>query len=63
MQGNAFLPCPLQTKIYDILRNSILVDELVHHISCRYFTCSKTMPGSLGHEEQDAKSFASWVKN
>ncbi|KAJ6311189.1 hypothetical protein OIU77_013045 [Salix suchowensis] len=25
-----------------------------------YFTCSKTMPGSLGHEEQDAKSFASW---
>ncbi|CAK9156650.1 unnamed protein product [Ilex paraguariensis] len=26
-----------------------------------YFTCSKTMPGSLGHEEQDAKTFASWV--
>lgn len=25
-----------------------------------YFTCSKTMPGSLGHEEKDAKSFASW---
>lgn len=25
-----------------------------------YFTCSKTMPGSLGHEEQDAKTFASW---
>ncbi|KAK4579423.1 hypothetical protein RGQ29_029191 [Quercus rubra] len=24
------------------------------------FTCSKTMPGSLGHEEQDAKTFASW---
>ncbi|XVF01694.1 hypothetical protein REPUB_Repub04eG0110600 [Reevesia pubescens] len=23
-------------------------------------TCSKTMPGSLGHEEQDAKIFASW---
>ncbi|KAH9725077.1 alpha-galactosidase 2 [Citrus sinensis] len=23
-------------------------------------TCSKTMPGSLGHEEQDAKTFASW---
>ncbi|XP_022773617.1 alpha-galactosidase-like [Durio zibethinus] len=23
-------------------------------------TCSKTMPGSLGHEEQDAKSFALW---
>ncbi|KAF2312547.1 hypothetical protein GH714_035032 [Hevea brasiliensis] len=23
-------------------------------------TCSKTMPGSLGHEEQDAKAFASW---
>nr|XP_017183444.2 alpha-galactosidase 1-like [Malus domestica] len=23
-----------------------------------YFTCSKTMPGSLGHEEQDAKTFA-----
>ncbi|XP_059633282.1 alpha-galactosidase 1-like [Cornus florida] len=25
-----------------------------------YFTCSQTMPGSLGHEEQDAKTFASW---
>lgn len=25
-----------------------------------YFTCSKMMPGSLGHEEQDAKTFASW---
>ncbi|KAK9665970.1 hypothetical protein RND81_14G150200 [Saponaria officinalis] len=23
-------------------------------------TCSKTMPGSLGHEEQDAQTFASW---
>ncbi|KAL3342673.1 hypothetical protein AABB24_026613 [Solanum stoloniferum] len=23
-------------------------------------TCSKLMPGSLGHEEQDAKTFASW---
>lgn len=25
-----------------------------------YFTCSKQMPGSLGHEEEDAKTFASW---
>ncbi|XP_054792802.1 alpha-galactosidase 1-like isoform X1 [Prosopis cineraria] len=25
-----------------------------------YFTCSKKMPGSLHHEEQDAKTFASW---
>ncbi|ONI32171.1 hypothetical protein PRUPE_1G352200 [Prunus persica] len=25
-----------------------------------YFTCSKTMPGSLGHEEQDANTFAAW---
>ncbi|OMO72159.1 Glycoside hydrolase, clan GH-D [Corchorus capsularis] len=25
-----------------------------------YFTCSKRMPGSLGHEEQDAKTFAEW---
>ncbi|XP_062096519.1 alpha-galactosidase-like [Humulus lupulus] len=23
-------------------------------------TCSKTMPGSLGHEDQDAKTFAQW---
>ncbi|GFZ15810.1 alpha-galactosidase 2 [Actinidia rufa] len=23
-------------------------------------TCAKTMPGSLGHEEQDANTFASW---
>ncbi|KAG6425606.1 hypothetical protein SASPL_116048 [Salvia splendens] len=25
-----------------------------------YLTCSKKMPGSLGHEEIDAKTFASW---
>nr|AFB73771.1 alpha-galactosidase [Chimonanthus praecox] len=25
-----------------------------------YLTCSKKMPGSLGHEEQDAMTFASW---
>uniref|UniRef100_A0A7C9DEV8 Alpha-galactosidase n=1 Tax=Opuntia streptacantha TaxID=393608 RepID=A0A7C9DEV8_OPUST len=25
-----------------------------------HYTCSKTMPGSLGHEEHDAKTFASW---
>ncbi|XP_014497736.1 alpha-galactosidase 1 [Vigna radiata var. radiata] len=25
-----------------------------------YFTCSKQMPGSLGYEFQDAKTFASW---
>ncbi|KAL9660403.1 hypothetical protein QQ045_025216 [Rhodiola kirilowii] len=25
-----------------------------------YYTCSKTMPGSLGHEEIDAKTFAEW---
>ncbi|KAK6122458.1 hypothetical protein DH2020_043795 [Rehmannia glutinosa] len=25
-----------------------------------FFTCSKKMPGSLGHEEHDAKTFASW---
>ncbi|XP_058081668.1 alpha-galactosidase 2-like isoform X2 [Magnolia sinica] len=25
-----------------------------------YTTCSKTMPGSLGHEVQDARTFASW---
>ncbi|KAH9608483.1 hypothetical protein KSS87_011266 [Heliosperma pusillum] len=25
-------------------------------------TCSKTMPGSLGHEDQDAKTFASWCR-
>ncbi|KAK9001292.1 hypothetical protein V6N11_083079 [Hibiscus sabdariffa] len=25
-----------------------------------YFTCTKKMPGSLGHEEQDAETFASW---
>ncbi|KAJ4703422.1 Alpha-galactosidase [Melia azedarach] len=25
-----------------------------------YRTCSKTMPGSLGHEEQDARTFAQW---
>eukprot|EP01018_Ginkgo_biloba_P022382 Gb_21989 [translate_table: standard] len=25
-----------------------------------FYTCSKTMPGSLGHEDQDAKTFASW---
>ncbi|KAJ6925787.1 alpha-galactosidase [Populus alba x Populus x berolinensis] len=25
-----------------------------------YTTCSKKMPGSLGHEDQDAKTFAEW---
>ncbi|XP_050214739.1 alpha-galactosidase-like [Mercurialis annua] len=25
-----------------------------------YSTCSKKMPGSLGHEEQDARTFAQW---
>ncbi|KAK7382884.1 hypothetical protein VNO80_02034 [Phaseolus coccineus] len=25
-----------------------------------YYTCAKRMPGSLGYEEQDAKTFASW---
>ncbi|OWM77506.1 hypothetical protein CDL15_Pgr016904 [Punica granatum] len=25
-----------------------------------YTTCSKTMPGSLGHEDQDARTFAEW---
>ncbi|CAI0416436.1 unnamed protein product [Linum tenue] len=25
-----------------------------------YYTCSKTQPGSLGYEEQDAQTFASW---
>ncbi|XP_009125728.1 alpha-galactosidase 1 [Brassica rapa] len=25
-----------------------------------YLTCSKTMPGSLGYEEKDAKTFAEW---
>ncbi|GMN50861.1 hypothetical protein TIFTF001_020020 [Ficus carica] len=25
-----------------------------------YWTCSKTMPGSLGHEDQDARTFAEW---
>ncbi|KAF2576976.1 hypothetical protein F2Q68_00000240 [Brassica cretica] len=29
-------------------------------VTKRYLTCSKTMPGSLGHEEQDAKTFAEW---
>ncbi|KAF8369589.1 hypothetical protein HHK36_032388 [Tetracentron sinense] len=30
-------------------------------LATMYFTCSKKMPGSLGHEEQDAKTFASWL--
>ncbi|KAM1593064.1 hypothetical protein FF1_036793 [Malus domestica] len=25
-----------------------------------HYTCSNTMPGSLGHEEQDARTFAEW---
>jgi alpha-galactosidase len=28
---------------------------------CINKTCSGKMPGSLGYEEQDAKTFASWV--
>jgi len=36
---------------------------MIDHLQflCRILTCSKRMPGSLGHEEQDAKTFASWV--
>jgi hypothetical protein len=39
--------------------SSIIYDQL--QFLCRNFTCSKRMPGSLGHEIQDAKTFASWV--
>ncbi|KAF4363829.1 hypothetical protein F8388_000494 [Cannabis sativa] len=28
-----------------------------------FMTCSKTMPGSLGHEDQDARTFAQWYDN
>jgi len=39
------------------------VSSLSDHLQFPYRnqTCSKRMPGSLGHEEQDAKTFASWV--
>ncbi|KAL5139012.1 Alpha-galactosidase [Glycine soja] len=38
------------------------VSSLSDHLQFPYRnqTCSKRMPGSLGHEEQDAKTFASW---
>jgi len=42
-----------------VLIYSSLSDHL--RFLCRNQTCSKRMPGSLGHEEQDAKTFASWV--
>lgn len=32
-----------------------------HAMNCRTRTCSNKMPGSLDHEEQDVKTFASWV--
>ena len=31
-------------------------------MTCRYKTCAKAQPGSLGYEEKDAKTFASWVR-
>jgi len=39
--------------------SNIIYDHL--QLLCRNQTCSKRMPGSLGHEIQDAKTFASWV--
>ncbi|OMO97026.1 hypothetical protein CCACVL1_04702 [Corchorus capsularis] len=41
---------------YQMLGIGILPSPL-----CMYFTCRKKMLGSLGYEEQDAKTFASWV--
>ncbi|GAY47500.1 hypothetical protein CUMW_104930 [Citrus unshiu] len=46
-------------------RDSQLLTRLHSHLGSKllqimYQTCSGTMPGSLGHEEQDAKNFASW---
>lgn len=35
---------------------------LIIFLVYRYLTCSKTMPGSLGYEEKDAKTFAEWVR-
>jgi len=41
----------------------VLVFPLKSHMLSpfRSRTCSNQMPGSLGYEEQDAKTFASWV--
>ncbi|CAH2073537.1 unnamed protein product [Thlaspi arvense] len=38
----------------------IMIAGLKFLVTPRYLTCSKTMPGSLGHEEHDAKTFAEW---
>uniref|UniRef100_A0A2P2JQD6 Alpha-galactosidase n=1 Tax=Rhizophora mucronata TaxID=61149 RepID=A0A2P2JQD6_RHIMU len=41
---------------------SIICDERIF-VFCIYFsfrTCSNKMPGSLGHEKQDARTFAQW---
>nr|XP_028952039.1 alpha-galactosidase 1-like isoform X2 [Malus domestica] len=38
------------------LRRNLLANGLGLTPPMGYFTCSKTMPGSLGHEEQDAKT-------
>ena len=34
----------------------------IYTYMCRNETCSRQMPGSLGYEEQDANTFASWVR-
>ncbi|URD88082.1 alpha-galactosidase [Musa troglodytarum] len=41
-------------------RRSVLDDGLGLTPPMGTQTCSKTMPGSLGYEEQDAKTFAAW---
>lgn len=38
------------------LRNVYFCVDLIS-----YSTCSTTMPGSFGHEDQDARTFAEWV--
>ena len=47
----------------DIFEHMSKISSISDHLQfiCRNQTCSKRMPGSLGHEEQDAKTFASWV--
>lgn len=47
--------------VSSVLRNEYTLDSNDCLVLHRYLTCSKTMPGSLGHEEQDAKTFAEWV--
>uniref|UniRef100_A0A803LVX7 Alpha-galactosidase n=1 Tax=Chenopodium quinoa TaxID=63459 RepID=A0A803LVX7_CHEQI len=53
-------PSGISALVYDLHISGLKAGIYLDAGRLRTQTCSKTVPGSLDHEEQDAKSFASW---